>query len=173
MTLRDIPLITIDGTATTFGAYADSTVLVVNVASTCGFTKQYAQLEELQQEYADRGFTVLGFPCNQFGGQEAGTAEEIAEFCSTTWDVTFPMFDKVEVTGPNAHPLFAHVTATADATGEAGPVAWNFEKFLVTPTGGVTRFRSATQPDAPEILAAIETALERSTAAFTIGAVAG
>jgi glutathione peroxidase len=135
-------------------------VLVVNVASRCGFTPQYAGLEELQEEYGERGFTVLGVPCDQFGGQEPGTEEEIAEYCSATWGTTFPMTGKVEVNGPGRHPLYAALVATPDAEGAAGDVAWNFEKFLLAPSGEVVaRFRSRTTPQDPALRAAIEARL--------------
>jgi glutathione peroxidase len=159
MTLYEAPLETLDGTTTTFEQYRGSTVLVVNVASKCGFTPQYAGLEKLQQEYGDRGFTVLGFPCNQFAGQEPGSAEEIQEFCSLNYGVTFPLFAKAKVNGNSAHPLYAELTKVPDADGQAGKVKWNFEKFLVSPTGEVTRFRSKVKPDAPELVAAIELAV--------------
>jgi glutathione peroxidase len=135
-------------------------LLVVNVASRCGLTPQYAQLEELQRTYGDRGFSVLGFPCNQFKGQEPGTAEEIAEFCSATYGVSFPMFEKVEVNGPDRHPLFASLTAAADARGEAGDVLWNFEKWLVSPAGEIVgRYRPQVEPLDPTLVAAIEAVL--------------
>ena len=135
-------------------------VLVVNVASRCGFTPQYAGLEELQEEYGERGFTVLGVPCDQFGGQEPGTEEEIAEYCSATWGTTFPMTGKVEVNGAGRHPLYAALVTTSDAEGAAGDVAWNFEKFLLAPTGEVVaRFRSRTTPQDPALRAAIESRL--------------
>ena len=159
MTLRDIPLMTIDGGTATLADYEGKVVLVVNVASKCGLTPQYAKLEALQKTYADRGFTVLGFPCNQFAGQEPGSAEKIQDFCSMTYGVTFPMFDKVKVNGRSAHPLYAELTKTADGSGKAGRVKWNFEKFVVSPTGDVHRFRPTTQPDAPEVIAAIEAGL--------------
>jgi glutathione peroxidase len=132
-------------------------LLVVNVASKCGLTPQYTALEKLHEQFARRGFAVVGFPCNQFGGQEPGTAEEIAEFCSATYGVTFPMFEKIEVNGPGRHPIYASLTETPDADGEAGDIQWNFEKFLVRPDGTVAaRFRPRTTPDSPEVLAAIE-----------------
>ncbi|PXA68747.1 glutathione peroxidase [Cryobacterium arcticum] len=159
MSLRDIPLTDASGQTVTLADYADQVVLIVNVASKCGLTVQYGALEELQKTYAARGFTVLGFPCNQFKGQEPGSLEEILDFCSTTYGVTFPLFDKVEVNGADRHPLYALLTETADADGVAGDVGWNFEKFLVTPSGEVHRFRPATVPDAPEIIDAIEGAL--------------
>src|SRR5215213_5678681 len=153
--LLDLPLTTLDGEPTTLGALtAGRAALVVNVASRCGLTPQYGALEALQEEYAGTGFTVVGVPCNQFKGQEPGTAEEIAEFCSATYGVTFPMTEKVEVNGPGAHPLYQRLTATPDAAGEAGPVRWNFEKFLMAPNGEVVaRFRPQMEPDAPELVA--------------------
>ncbi|MCE3550150.1 glutathione peroxidase [Pseudonocardia sp. RS11V-5] len=131
-------------------------VLVVNVASKCGLTPQYEGLERLQERFAGRGFTVLGVPCNQFAGQEPGTAEEIATFCSTTYGVSFPLTEKVEVNGPGRHPLYTALTATADEAGEAGDVQWNFEKFLVAPDGTVkARFRPRTEPESDEVVAAV------------------
>lgn len=128
MVSAGIPLTTLDGRTTTFGEFADRVVLVVNVASRCGFAPQYAQLEELQKKYEDRGFTVLGFPSNQFL-QELGTAEKIAEFCSMTYGVTFPIFEKTRVNGGKRHPLYAELVEAQDASGAAGRVKWNFEKF--------------------------------------------
>jgi len=159
--LLDVPVSTLRGEPTTVGALTGGRpALVVNVASRCGLTPQYAGLEKLHEEFADRGFTVLGVPCNQFKGQEPGTAEEIAEFCSATYGVTFPMTEKVDVNGPDAHPLYRRLTETPDADGQAGDVQWNFEKFLVDGAGTVVaRFRPRTEPDAPEIRAAIEAVL--------------
>jgi glutathione peroxidase len=159
--LLDLPVATLQGTPTTVGALTEGRVaLVVNVASRCGLTPQYAGLEALHEEYRDRGFTVLGVPCNQFMGQEPGTAEEIAEFCSATYGVTFPMTEKVDVNGADAHPLYQRLTETPDPTGTAGDVQWNFEKFLVDRRGAVVaRFRPQTQPDSPEVRAAVEAAL--------------
>jgi glutathione peroxidase len=155
--LYDIPLTTLDGRPTTLGEHKGKALLLVNVASRCGLTPQYTGLERLHETYADRGFAVLGFPCNQFGGQEPGTAEEIQAFCSTTYGVTFPMFEKLEVNGPGRHPLYAELTKVPDASGEAGDVQWNFEKFLVTPDGEVAaRFRPRIEPDDPALVAAIE-----------------
>ena len=160
MTLHDIPLKTLDGEPTSLGAYAGRAVLVVNVASKCGLTPQYTGLEALQQEYADRGLTVVGVPCNQFGGQEPGSAEEIQTFCSTSYGVTFPMTEKVEVNGKGRHPLYTELTQHADAEGEAGDIQWNFEKFLISPAGEVVgRFRPRTEPQAPEVTQAIEATL--------------
>lgn len=158
MTLNDIELTTIKGVDTTFGAYSDKVILVVNVASRCGLAPQYEKLEQLQKTYGDRGFTVLGFPSNQFL-QELGSEEKIAEYCSATWGVTFPMFEKVRVNGKSAHPLYAELTKAPDAAGKAGKVSWNFEKFVITPSGDVHRFRPQTEPDAPEIVELIESSL--------------
>ncbi len=135
-------------------------VLVVNVASRCGLTPQYTGLEQLQERYGERGFTVLGVPCNQFGEQEPGSAEEIQTFCSTTYGVSFPMTEKLEVNGPERHPLYSTLTATADEAGEAGDVQWNFEKFLVSADGRpVARFRPMVEPESQELTDAIESAL--------------
>jgi glutathione peroxidase len=157
VTIFDIPVKTLAGQDSSLGSQSGKTLLVVNVASQCGLTPQYTALEKLHEQFATRGFAVVGFPCNQFGGQEPGTAEEIAEFCSTSYGVTFPMFEKIEVNGPGRHPIYVQLTAAPDAKGEAGDVMWNFEKFLVRPDGTVVaRFRPRTTPDSPEILAAIE-----------------
>lgn len=158
--LNDIPVTLIDGRETTFGEWADKVRLVVNVASRCGLTPQYAALEKLQEGYADRGFTVLGFPSNQFF-QEFGDDDKVAEYCSMTWGVTFPMMSKVKVNGRGRHPLYAELTEAPDAEGKAGRVKWNFEKFLVLPDGTVHRFRPTTVPDAPEIVELIEGSLPR------------
>ncbi|GAA4375123.1 glutathione peroxidase [Agromyces bauzanensis] len=156
MDLRDIPLTTIDGDEASLAGYADRVVMVVNVASRCGLTPQYEKLEALQREYGDRGFTVIGFPCNQFAGQEPGGAEDIKAFCSTTYGVSFPLMAKVKVNGRHRHPLYDQLRKTPDAAGRAGRVQWNFEKFLVLPSGEVQRFRPAVQPDDPAIIAVIE-----------------
>ena len=161
MDLLTTPVTTIDGETTTLEAYEGQLLLIVNVASRCGNTPQYAGLEALQQRYADRGFTVLGFPCNQFMAQEPGSNARIKEYCSTTWGVTFPMFAKIKVNGGSAHPLYQELRKAKDANGVAGKVEWNFEKFLVTPTGEVHRFRPGTQPDDPAIIAAIDANLPR------------
>jgi len=161
MSLYDIPLHTLSGADTSLADYKGKAVLVVNVASKCGLTPQYEGLERLQKRYEDRGFTVLGAPCNQFGGQEPGTNEEIQEFCSMTYGVTFPMLDKLEVNGPDRHPLYNELTLTPDSEGAAGDVQWNFEKFLVTSDGTVAaRFRPQTQPESDEVVAAIEAQLQ-------------
>lgn len=158
--LTDIELNTLDGRSTTLRELSDGATLVVNVASKCGLTPQYSALEKLAQDYGDRGLTVVGVPCNQFMGQEPGTAEEIQTFCSTTYGVTFPLLAKTDVNGPDRHPLYAELTKSPDSTGEAGDVQWNFEKFLLAPGGEVVnRFRPRTEPDAPEVIAAIEAVL--------------
>jgi glutathione peroxidase len=157
--VRRIRFSTIDGERKTLADFGDRTLLVVNVASKCGNTPQYTKLEELQKQYADQGFTVIGFPCNQFMGQEPGSAEEIKEFCSTTYGVTFPIMDKTRVNGIRKHPLYAALTREPDRNGKAGKVSWNFEKFVIAPDGTVSRFRPKTQPDAPEVIAAIEQGL--------------
>lgn len=154
-TLTDIELTTIDGEATSLADYRDKVLLVVNVASRCGYTPQYESLEQLQRTYGDRGFSVLGFPSNQFL-QELGSENAIKEFCSTTWGVTFPMFERVKLNGRKAHPLFAELTKAEDANGDAGKVKWNFEKFLILPSGDVHRFRTQVEPDDPAIVQLIE-----------------
>ncbi|AMU69170.1 glutathione peroxidase [Mycobacteroides abscessus] len=155
--LASIPLTALDGSALSLADFGDNAVLVVNVASKCGLTPQYTALEKLASDYADRGLTVLGVPCNQFMGQEPGTAEEIREFCSSTYGVSFPLLEKADVNGDNRHPLYAELIKTADADGTAGDVQWNFEKFLIARDGSVVnRFRPTTVPDAPEVIAAIE-----------------
>jgi glutathione peroxidase len=160
VSLYDIPLRTLDGSDTTLGELRGKAVLVVNVASKCGLTPQYAGLERIHERFADRGFSVVGFPCNQFAGQEPGTAEEIGTFCSTTYGVTFPMMAKIDVNGPDRHPLYAELTETKDAEGNAGDVQWNFEKFLLDPAGAVVaRFRPTTAPEDDEVLTAIEAVL--------------
>jgi len=156
--LSDLPLTTLSGEPTTFGELTGGkAALVVNVASRCGLTPQYEGLEKLHEELSGRGFTVLGVPCNQFMGQEPGTEEEIAQFCSATYGVTFPMTSKVEVNGADRHPLYDVLTATADAKGEAGDIQWNFEKFLVAPDGSVVgRFRPQTDPHDADLVKAID-----------------
>ena len=154
--LAEIPVTTLQGKDTTFGELTEGKVaLVVNVASRCGLSPQYEQLEQLQQTYGERGFTVLGFPSNQFM-QELGSEEAIAEYCSTTWGVTFPMSAKVKVNGRHAHPLYTELKATPDSEGKAGRVTWNFEKFLVSPEGEVKRFRPRTEPKSADVVEAIE-----------------
>jgi len=160
MTIFDAPIHTLDGKEASLAAQKGKALLLVNVASKCGLTPQYEGLERLQERFADRGFTVLGFPCNQFMGQEPGTAEEIATFCSTTYGVTFPLFEKIDVNGAGQHPIYAELTAVPDAEGKAGDVAWNFEKFLVSPDGNVVaRFRPQVEPEADTVVSAIEAVL--------------
>jgi glutathione peroxidase len=158
MSLHDIALTTLAGEPSALPE--GKALLVVNVASKCGLTPQYTALEQLQQTYADRGFSVVGFPCNQFLGQEPGTAEEIAQFCSATYGVSFPLFEKVDVNGDHRHPLFAELTAVADDSGHVGDVRWNFEKWLVSADGRVLRRYPPQQvPDDPALVADIEAAL--------------
>jgi glutathione peroxidase len=151
----ELPLL--NGEPGSLADYEGKVVLAVNVASKCGFTPQYAGLERLYEMYADRGFTVLGFPSNQFMGQEPGTAEQIAEFCSLNYGVTFPLYAKLDVKGPKQSPLYEILTESADDGGKAGDVKWNFEKFLVGKDGRVVRrFRSRTKPEDPAVVGAIE-----------------
>jgi glutathione peroxidase len=160
--LTDIALTMLDGRPTTLAELADGAVLVVNVASKCGLTPQYTALEQLAKDYGERGLTVIGVPCNQFKGQEPGTAEEIQTFCSTNYGVTFPLLAKTDVNGADRHPLYVELTKVSDADGEAGDIQWNFEKFLLAPGGRVVnRFRPRTIPDAPEVIDAIEAVLPR------------
>ena len=157
MTIFDVPIHTLAGEETTLSDQKGKALLLVNVASKCGLTPQYEGLEQLQREYGDKGFSVLGFPCNQFMGQEPGSADEIQTFCSTTYGVTFPLFEKIDVNGASRHPIYDTLTSVPDSKGEAGDIQWNFEKFLVSPTGEIVgRFRPTTQPDAPELVSAIE-----------------
>jgi glutathione peroxidase len=158
--IHDVDVETITGESTTLTEYAGRPMLVVNVASKCGLTPQYEQLQQLHERYAPQGLAVLGFPCNQFMGQEPGTPEEIQEFCSANYGVSFPLYAKIEVNGPDRHPLYAELVATPDADGVAGDVQWNFEKFLVGTDGKVRRrFRPRTEPLASEVIAAIDDAL--------------
>lgn len=162
MSVYDAPVRTLKGEPASLGDHQDEAVLIVNVASKCGLTPQYTALEALHERYARRGFSILGFPCNQFGEQEPGTAEEIETFCSTTYGVTFPMYEKIDVNGPDRHPLYEELTAVRDADGAAGDIQWNFEKFLVAPGGEVVaRFRPMTTPDDAEVVQAIEARLPR------------
>lgn len=159
---EDAEIGALQGGPANLGQYLGKAVLIVNVASKCGLTPQYAGLERLQEQYAARGFTVLGVPCNQFMGQEPGTSEEIAEFCSATYGVTFPMTEKVDVNGDGRHPLYENLVGTADAEGHTGDIRWNFEKFLTNAEGEVVaRFAPQTEPDAPEVVAAIEANLPK------------
>jgi glutathione peroxidase len=162
VTLKDIALTTLDGKPTTLAELSNGAMLVVNVASKCGLTPQYTALEKLARDYGDRGLMVVGVPCNQFMGQEPGTPDEIQEFCSTTYGVTFPLLAKIDVNGNDRHPLYTELTKAADSDGSAGDIQWNFEKFLVAPDGEVVnRFRPRTEPDAPEVVGAIEAVLPR------------
>jgi glutathione peroxidase len=165
MTLNDISLVTIDGETTSHVQYADKVKLIVNVTSHCGLTGQYKKLEELPKTYGDCGFTALGLPSHQFL-QELVSSEAIKEFCSTTYDVRFPMFEKVRVNGRSQHPRYAELTRTPDARGEARKVKWNFEKFVVTSDGHVDRFRRKVEPDAPEIVDLIEASLPPGRMSF-------
>ncbi|MFC8672971.1 glutathione peroxidase [Streptomyces griseorubiginosus] len=156
----DVEIGALTGGAADLGQYAGKAVLVVNVASKCGLTPQYNGLEKLQERYAERGFTVLGVPCNQFLGQEPGSAEEIAEFCSATYGVTFPLTEKVEVNGEGRHPLYERLVDFGDAEGHTGDIRWNFEKFLIGRDGAVVaRFSPQTEPESDEVVAAVERAL--------------
>ena len=160
MSLYDIPLERLTGEPATLGEHEGKALLIVNVASKCGLTPQYSGLEELHEKLRGRGFSVLGFPCNQFGGQEPGTSEEIAEFCSATYGVTFPMYGKIDVNGADRHPVYDQLTEVADDSGEAGDIKWNFEKFLVAPNGQIVRrFRPQVTPEDPEFRAAIDEVL--------------
>jgi glutathione peroxidase len=157
MSLYDIPINRLDGTPSSLAEFQGKAVLAVNVASKCGLTPQYEQLEQLQKDYGDKGFSVVGFPSNQFLGQEPGTAEEIQEFCSTTYGVSFPLMEKIDVNGEERHPIYAELTEVEDTDGTGGDVQWNFEKFLISPSGEVVgRFRPTVLPDAPEVIEAIE-----------------
>ncbi|WP_280438662.1 glutathione peroxidase [Nocardia cyriacigeorgica] len=161
MNVRDIPVRTLSGEPSTLaGLVGDRAVLLVNVASKCGLTPQYSGLVELQKTYGDRGFSVVGVPCNQFMGQEPGTAEEIQQFCSMTYGVDFPLLEKTEVNGDGRHPLYQSLVDTANAEGAAGDIQWNFEKFLIAPDGTVAgRFRPRTTPDDAALVAAVEALL--------------
>ena len=157
MSIYDVDIQRLQGGPADLGQYRGKTVLLVNVASKCGLTPQYEGLQKLQETYADRGFTVLGVPCNQFAGQEPGTSEEIAEFCSTTYGVDFPLTEKVDVNGDDRHPLYAELVGVPDASGYTGDIRWNFEKFLIGPDGTVVaRFDPRTEPDTDEFVEAIE-----------------
>ena len=157
MTIYDVPLRSLEGEPASLHDYEGKVLLVVNVASKCGLTPQYAGLERIHEKFAARGFTVLGFPCNQFGEQEPGSPADIETFCSTTYGVTFPMFAKTDVNGDDRHPVYAELTKLADASGHAGDIRWNFEKFLVDASGEpVQRFSPLVEPEADELLAAIE-----------------
>ena len=162
MSVYDIELTTLAGEPTTLAGLRGKAMLIVNVASQCGLTPQYGGLERLQERYADRGFSVVGFPSNNFGNQEPGTAEEIQTFCSTTYGVTFPMMAKIDVNGPDRHPLYQELVRTPDADGATGDVQWNFEKFLVDPDGTVVgRFRPRTEPEDTDVVKALEAVLPK------------
>jgi glutathione peroxidase len=157
MAIYDAPVRTLEGGPADLSDYEGKALLIVNVASQCGLTPQYSGLQQLHKEYASRGFEVLGFPCNQFGAQEPGGPEEIAEFCETSYGVEFPLFEKLEVNGEGRHPLYEQLTAVPDAEGQAGDIQWNFEKFLVSPDGEIVRrFRPMTTPEDPDLVKAIE-----------------
>ncbi len=161
MAIYDAKVDALDGSPAELGDYEGKTLLIVNVASQCGLTPQYAGLQQLHEEYADKGFAVLGFPCNQFGAQEPGSPDEIATFCETSYGVSFPLFSKIEVNGEGRHPLYEELTSHADDEGEAGDIQWNFEKFLVSRDGEVVRrFRPLTTPEDPALVSAIQDQLE-------------
>ena len=158
--IYDVEMPRLDGTPAKLSEYEGKVVLAVNVASKCGLTPQYAGLEALYEKYSPQGFTILGFPCNQFFGQEPGSAEKIQEFCSLNYGVTFPLFAKLDVKGSKQHALYSILTAIPDDTGKAGNVGWNFEKFLIGRDGRpVRRFRSRVVPDDPNLVGAIESLL--------------
>jgi glutathione peroxidase len=161
MSLLETPIARLDGSPATLGDITGGgPALLVNVASRCGLTPQYTALEQLHEKYAGRGFTVVGVPCNQFGGQEPGSPDEIAEFCSATYGVTFPMTEKVEVNGGGRHALYDVLTETADEKGRTGDIAWNFEKFVVDADGRVVaRFNPSVLPDDPRVVSAVESTL--------------
>ena len=161
MSVYTTPISGLTGGDNVLASLAGKVVLVVNVASKCGLTPQYTQLEKMHEDLSGSGFSVLGVPCNQFGGQEPGSPTDIATFCSTTYGVTFPLTEKVDVNGPQRHALYAQLVATADGEGHSGDIRWNFEKFLVSRDGRVVaRFSPMTAPDAPEITAAIARELD-------------
>ncbi|HEY9741677.1 MAG TPA: glutathione peroxidase [Coleofasciculaceae cyanobacterium] len=158
-TVSDIAVKTIDGQEKQLKEYAGNVLLIINVASYCGYTSQYAGLEKLNQKYREAGLRILGFPCNDFGAQEPGSNAEIMKFCTTNYGVSFEVFDKVHAKGAEQHPLYARLTSTAEPTGN---VSWNFEKFLVSKQGEiVARFKSSVTPDSPELIAAIERELAK------------
>jgi len=162
MSIHDVPTKSLKGEDFDLKAHEGEAILFVNVASKCGLTPQYEGLERIHERYKDRGFTVIGVPSNQFGGQEPGSAEEIETFCSMTYGVTFPMLEKTDVNGDQRHPLYEQLTQVPDAEGKAGDIQWNFEKFLVAPGGGeIKRFRPMTDPEAPEVVEAIEAVLPK------------
>ena len=154
------PIHTLQGAATKLADFKGKALLLVNVASKCGLTPQYTALEALHEKLAPKGFSVIGFPCNQFGGQEPGTAEEISTFCATNYGITFPIMEKIEVNGPGRHDIYKALTPVADAAGHSGDIRWNFEKFVVSAYGtNITRFSPKVTPDDPSVIAAVEEAL--------------
>jgi len=162
MTIWDAPIHTLQGQPTKLADFRGKALLLVNVASKCGLTPQYTALEALHERLAPRGFTVIGFPCNQFGAQEPGSAKDIETFCSTTYGVTFPMTEKIEVNGAHRHPIYAELTQVADDAGKSGDIQWNFEKFVISADGStITRFNPRVTPDDPAVLAAIEAGLPK------------
>ena len=155
--IYDIPINTLDGRPSSLAEHKGKVLLLVNVASKCGLTPQYTGLEALHEKYKDRGFSVIGLPCNQFGGQEPGSAEEIQTFCSTSYGVTFPLYEKIEVNGPGRHALYELLVKVADNKGHTGDIQWNFEKFLISPQGEVVaRYNPVVAPDDEGLIAAIE-----------------
>lgn len=163
MSVFDHPIATLDGDPSSLEPHRGEVLLLVNVASKCGLTPQYEGLERLQERYGEHGFSVLGFPSNQFAGQEPGSAEEIKEFCSLTYRVTFPLYEKIDVNGPDRHPIYTELTEVADERGHDGDIRWNFEKFLVSRTGEVvSRFHPKVDPESESVVAAIEEQLEAS-----------
>ena len=159
MSILTEPIHTLRGDETSLAAFDGQAILAVNVASKCGLTPQYAGLEALHEKYSGQGFTVVGFPCNQFLAQEPGTAEEIETFCSTTYGVTFPLMEKIDVNGADRHPIYAALTEVADSEGHSGDIRWNFEKFLIGADGSVTRFGPTVTPEDPALVGAIEASL--------------
>lgn len=157
MSILELPISTLSGAPSSLGAVGAKVLLVVNVASKCGLTPQYTGLEKLHETYAARGLSVVGVPCNQFGGQEPGSPDEIATFCSVNYGVTFPMTEKIEVNGAGRHPIYASLTEVADAEGTNGDIRWNFEKFVIGDDGAtVVRFSPMVAPDDPNLIATIE-----------------
>lgn len=160
MSIYDHSINTLEGEPADLTEYQGKPVLMVNVASKCGLTPQYEGLERIHERFADKGFSVLGFPCNQFLEQEPGSSDEIRQFCSMTYGITFPLFEKVEVNGDARHALYTDLVQVADGDGEAGDVQWNFEKFLVGRDGSITRFRPTVEPESDELIGAIEAAID-------------
>ena len=162
MTMWDAPIHTLQGAPSKLADFRGKALLLLNVASECGLTPQYTALEALHEKLAPRGFTVIGFPCNQFMGQEPGTSEEIATFCATNYGITFPIMEKIEVNGDGRNPIYKALTPIADAGGHTGDIRWNFEKFVVSADGKkVTRFSPRTVPEDPAVIGAVEAALPR------------